>query len=187
MQRSLYGLDNITAEGTEAFDNPCAIIDTLLENGAGEHWAETMRRDLLGAKRYLKPDYIKNAFGQKRKQQRSLYRTFLSDPQNPDFCGECPHSHDIHCDRSDSLDSRFCEILKKIDDLVIRDETRARINFENKECPRAVQAWKAHLLRSVNQEEAKQNALAQLDEESCLIIMEWVMNYLPQHCLKSYI
>ena len=63
MQRSLYGLDNITAEGTEAFDNPRAIIDTLLENGAGEHWAETMRRDLLEAKRYLKPDYIKNAFG----------------------------------------------------------------------------------------------------------------------------
>jgi len=53
--------------------------------------------------------------------------------------------------------------------LVIRDETKARIDFENKECSRAVQAWKAHLLRSVNQEEAKQNALTQLDEESSLI------------------
>ena len=68
----------------------------------------------------------------------------------------------------------FRDILKKIDDLlVIRDETRARINFENKECSRAVQAWKAHLLRSVNQEEAKQNALStQLDEESSLIYHE---------------
>ena len=88
---------------------------------------------------------------------------------------------------SSSLDSRFRDILKKIEDLVIRDETRARINFENNECSRAVQAWKAHLLRSVNQEEVKQNALTQLDEESSLIIMDWAMKYLPQHCLKSYI
>ena len=76
--------------------------------------------------------------------------------------------------QSSYLDLIFRDILKKIDDLlVIRDETRARINFENKECSRAVQAWKAHLLRSVNQEEAKQNALStQLDEESSLIIMD---------------
>ena len=89
--------------------------------------------------------------------------------------------------QSSSLDSRFRDILKKIDDLVIRDETKARIDFENKECFRAVQAWKAHLLRSVNQEDAKQNALTQIDEESSLIIMDWAMKYLPQHCLKSYI
>ena len=60
MQRSLYGLDNITAEGTEAFDNLRAIIDTSVKNGVEEHWAETMRRDLKEAKRYLKTDYIKN-------------------------------------------------------------------------------------------------------------------------------
>jgi len=71
--------------------------------------------------------------------------------------------------------------------LVIRDETRARINFENKECSQTVQAWKAHLLLSVNKEEVKQNALTQLDEESSLITMDWAMKYLPQHCLKSYI
>ena len=105
----------------------------------------------------------------------------LSDPENPDFCEECPHPHDIHCDRCDSLDSNFRDILKRIDDLVINDETRTRINLENKECSRALHAWKAHLLLSVNQEEAKQNALTQLDEETCLIIMDWAMKYLPQH------
>ena len=89
--------------------------------------------------------------------------------------------------QSSSLDSRFRDILKKIDDLVIRDETKERIDFETKECFRSVQAWKAHLLRSVNQEEAKQNALTQIDDESSLIIMDWAMKYLPQHCLKSYI
>ena len=38
----------------------------------------------------------------------------------------------------------------------------------------------AHLLRSVNQEEEKHIALTQLDEETCLIIMDWAMKYLPQ-------
>ena len=51
MQRSLHGLDNITIEGTEAFDNLRAIIDTLVENGKEQHWAETMRRDLKEANR----------------------------------------------------------------------------------------------------------------------------------------
>ena len=121
--------------------------------------------------------------GRNGKKQRPLYRTLtlISDQENPDFCEECPHSLDIHCDRCDSLDSNFRDILKRIDDLVINDETRTRINLENKECSRALHAWKAHLLLSVNQEEAKQNVLTQLDEETCLIIMEWAMKYLPQH------
>ena len=138
MQRSLHGLDNITAEGTEAFDNLRAIVNTLVENGAGEHWAEIMRRDLKEAKRCLKTDY-KTHVG--RNENNSDHRTLnaLSDPN-------------MRCDRCDSLDSNFRAILKKIDELVISDETRARINFEHKECSRAVQAWKAHLLRSVNQE-----------------------------------
>ena len=38
---------------------------------------------------------------------------------------------------------------------------------------------KAHLLRTVNQEEAKQDALAALDEHSCLIVMDWAMKFLP--------
>ena len=128
MQRSLHGLDNITAEGTEAFDNLHAIINTLVENGAEGHWAETMRRDLKEAKRYLKTDY-KMHVGRNENNSDHCTVHALSDPENPDFCEECPHSHDIHCDRCDSLDSNFCDILKKIYDLVIGDETRARINF----------------------------------------------------------
>ena len=138
IQRSLHGLDNITAEGTEAFDNLRAIVDTLVENGVGEHWAEIMRRRLKEAKRYLKTD-CKTHEGRNEHNSDHCTLHALSDP-------------DIHCDRCDSLDSNFCDILKKIDDLVISDETKARINFEHKECSPAVQAWKAHLLRSVNQE-----------------------------------
>lgn len=44
----------------------------------------------------------------------------------------------------------------------------------------AINARKAHLLRTVNQEEARQYALSALDEETCLIVMDWAMKFLPQ-------
>ena len=34
MQKSLQGLNNVTAEGTEAIDNLPKMIETLVENGA---------------------------------------------------------------------------------------------------------------------------------------------------------
>ena len=162
MQRSLHGLDNITAEGNEAFDKLRAIIDTLVENGKEQHWAE-MRRDLTEANRRFEDPTIKRTWVETKTTVTIVpYMTLISDPENPDFCEECSHSLDIHCDRCDSLDSNFHDILKRTDDLVINDETRTRMNLENKECSRALHAWKAHLLLSVNQEEAKQNALTQL-------------------------
>ena len=131
MQRSLHGLDNITAEGTEAFDNLRAIIDTLVENGKEQHWAEKMRR-LERSKKDIWRRTMKRTWTETKTTATIVpYMTLISDPENPDFCEECPHSHDIHFDRCDSLDSNFRSILKRIDGLVINDETRARINLEN--------------------------------------------------------
>jgi len=64
------------------------------------------------------------------------------------------------------------EIPQKLDEVDITENQRARIKFQNKECVWAILAWKAHLVRSVAQEEAKQDALVQLDQEICLIIIE---------------
>lgn len=43
----------------------------------------------------------------------------------------------------------------------------------------AIRAWKAHLLRTVLQEEAKQDAMSKLDQQTCLIIADWAMKILP--------
>lgn len=53
--------------------------------------------------------------------------------------------------------------------------------FDYKECVQDINAWKAHLLHSVNQKEAKQDVLDQLNEESCLIVMDWAMKFLSHH------
>ena len=38
--------------------------------------------------------------------------------------------------------------------------------------------WKAHIMRTANQERAKQDVLAKLNSRSCLIVMDWAMKFL---------
>ena len=38
--------------------------------------------------------------------------------------------------------------------------------------------WKAHIIRSINQEEAKQDALRAADDTSAILIMDWAMKFL---------
>jgi len=73
------------------------------------------------------------------------------------------------------------KIAQNLDEVDITEDQRPGIKFQNKECIRAILAWRAHLIRSVTQEEAKQDALVQPDQEKCLIIIDWAMKYLPQH------
>ena len=42
----------------------------------------------------------------------------------------------------------------------------------------AIVKWKAHIMRSMNQEHAKQDILAKLDQSSCLVVMDWAMKFM---------
>jgi len=54
LQKSIHGLDNITAEGAEAFDGLMSIIEKLVENVADILYGQTKRQTLKEAKRYFK-------------------------------------------------------------------------------------------------------------------------------------
>ena len=179
MQKSLQGLDNITAEGSEAFDSLLSMTETLKENGADDYWVQEMVQTMKEAKRYLKTDF-KTHVGRDEKSSDHCIVYSLSDPTNLEFSGDCQHSHDIGCERCESLDHMLEEITNKLEEASISEDHKARMKFESRESTRAVQAWKAHLARSVTQEEAKQGALSQLDDETCLIVVDWAMKYLPQ-------
>ena len=77
----------------------------------------------------------------------------------------------------------FLKVMKtitaEIDSVNADQEIKERMKHECKEYIESINAWKAHLLRTVNQEEAKQDAIAALDEHSCLIVMDWAMEFLP--------
>ncbi len=42
-----------------------------------------------------------------------------------------------------------------------------------------IQAWKAHLLRAINQNEARLNLLQDLNPTSVLVVLDWAMKFLP--------
>ena len=46
-------------------------------------------------------------------------------------------------------------------------------------------SWKAHLLRSVNQDDARVNIIESLNEDAVLLVQDWAMKYLPRQYRES--
>ena len=57
MRTSLQGLDYISSEGAQAFDDLSVVIDQLGDEFMGMVWAKEKKDRLLSGKRYLKSDY----------------------------------------------------------------------------------------------------------------------------------
>ena len=50
---------------------------------------------------------------------------------------------------------------------------------------KVIVAWKSHVKRTVNQERGTQGALASLNAQTCLLIIDWTMKFLPQRYRES--
>ena len=49
------------------------------------------------------------------------------------------------------------------------------------DCKDKIEQWKAHILRSVNQEEGKKEVLDKLEPTEALLVDDWTMKFLPPH------
>ena len=68
------------------------------------------------------------------------------------------------------MENLITEVLQELENFGINEEKKVRMMFDYKECLQDINAWKA--------QEAKQDVLDQLNEESCLIVMDWAMKFL---------
>ena len=57
VQKSLQGLDYISSEGSQAFDNLCNVVEKLGDGFKGMTWTKEKTSELKSAKRYLKTDF----------------------------------------------------------------------------------------------------------------------------------
>jgi len=146
MQKSLQGLDNTIAEGTEAFDQVFLMLEGLADQGIRVTATQKLLKD---GKRYLKNDF-KTHIGQGEHCGDHCTVHALSDSSAWEFRSECDHQHCYECEHCESLEEVLREVAEMQDKVDMTEEVRGRLRFEYSECVRNIQAWKAHLLRSSN-------------------------------------
>ena len=57
VRKSLQGLDNFSAQGSNAFDDLCETVDRIEERAKSQAWAKETKQTLRDAKQYLSTDY----------------------------------------------------------------------------------------------------------------------------------
>ena len=180
-QKSMQGLDYFSTEGAQAFETLQIVVNTLEKGGADSTWAREMSKTLQETKRYLKTDY-KSHVGQEERCADHCTNFSLSDPQNEAFRQQCDHIHNELCNYCCKLDEVLSNIMNMINcpNVTLTDQQQSQVAFDLTHAVEAIHDWKAHLLRSINQEQAKQDVLSALTDDSVLIIMDWAMKYLPK-------
>ena len=113
----------------------------------------------------------------------------LSDPKDKDYQSPCDHAHDDICDRCEELSQVLHDISAAVTHLSaqsnVHEDSRDEVLFTTDQARHSILAWKAHLLRSVNQDQARLDVLENLDETSCFLVEDWAMKFLPRKYRES--
>ena len=160
----------------------CRIVDELDQIGLEKSAADELRTSLRDGKKYFKTNYQSHCEDDESQCPDHCRKFGLSDPNDRDLQEQCSHEHTLCCPNCDDVTS----CLSKMH-LIVKDDRT--LNFYSKEqqddllddiqkASETIIQWKAHIMRSVNQECAKQDILAKLDPSSCLIVVDWAMKFL---------
>ena len=110
----------------------------------------------------------------------------LSDASDGDFTTECDHEHDLKCDRCELIPSIFEDVESTLKDLsAIDNEEKNEMEYVFSQSKKNIMAWKGHLLRDINQDEARRNLLHDLDADSVLVVLNWAMKFCPGNIAKA--
>ena len=63
-------------------------------------------------------------------------------------------------------------------------DTKEEMEFTVKKAKKHILAWKAHLLRSINQDEARLDTTEALNETSVFLVQDWAMKFIPRKFRK---
>lgn len=70
--------------------------------------------------------------------------------------------------------------VKKIEE-VMKEEAEFMIRHSREH----INAWKSHLIRNVNQDQARVDLLENLDRSSVFLVQDWAMKHLPRKYRES--
>ena len=100
----------------------------------------------------------------------------------------CPQEHLDTCDCCEMLTLVLTDIhdaLEKMSDSNVSCDVIEELVFIEGQAKQNILAWKAHLLRCANQDEARLEVIDALDESSVLLVQDWAMKFLPRKFRES--
>jgi hypothetical protein len=67
----------------------------------------------------------------------------------------------------------------------LTEDLKEELSFRIRQAKTNISAWKSHLLRYVNQDNARVELLQALDENSAFLVEDWAMKFLPRKYRES--
>ena len=98
-----------------------------------------------------------------------------------DFKEECDHGHHLRCYMCEDLKDVVNDIKQQILESsasMYSEEYQEDLLYDFEQARTAIFQWKAHILRSVNQDKAKQDVIRNLNHCSASVVMDWAMKFL---------
>ena len=174
-RKSLQGINYFAAEAGEAFDGIRKMIeDKDILSNESKRLIENLKR----ARFYLKSDYKVHVMRASNIADHCCIHA-LSDPKKSDFAQDCDHEHDESCVECSNLTSTLNEIERFIEETKTDKELLDRALKKFRSYRESIVAWKAHLLRSINQDLCRENLLYRLSDNEIYLNLDWAMKFLP--------
>ena len=104
----------------------------------------------------------------------------LSDPKDQAFRSDCARSHVDRCLSCEVLKGAVKQIGNAVAESPLMEDEQDDMQYAFRLAVQAIESWKAHQLRSLQQDKARSTVLESLDESSVLITQDWAIKWLPQ-------
>lgn len=112
-------------------------------------------------------------------------RYSLSVESDSDFTTTCNHQHDSVCERCNLFPTVLQEVEMQLGKAKVPCDVKEEMKFVLTQAKKNIEAWKAHIIRSVNQDAARLDILNALDDTSVLVVLDWAMKFIPRKYRES--
>ncbi|PFX11528.1 hypothetical protein AWC38_SpisGene24698 [Stylophora pistillata] len=153
------------------------IVDDFEKGGMKRQWSAEVEERLKKAKRYLKTDFRVHCNPEEAVCPDHCRKLALDDEQDLDLRENCSRQHTENCKECQNLRN----VLDKVEDKIrgpswrpYSSEQRDDLLYDFKLAKTDILQWKALIVRSINQEVAKQDQLkmTSTSQDCALVIME---------------
>ena len=109
----------------------------------------------------------------------------LSVESDSDFTTTCNQQHDSVCERCNLFPTVLREVEMQLGKAKVACDVKEEMKFVLTQAKKSIEAWKAHIIQSVNQDAARLDILYALDDTSVLVVLDWAMKFIPRTYRES--